>query len=997
MNTLPCLALAAALACALPSLRAQRMELADSSAAAVTVESADIRCEVTGRIAVTTLDLVFRNPNHRVLEGTFALPLLDGQSVTRFALDIGGVLREAVPVDKVKGRVVFEEIQRRRVDPGLLEQTAGNNYRARVFPIPAGGTRRIVVAYQEDIARGGVTTAIYRLNLDFPQPLKNFRLAVSALAGGTPGKVHTTLGLELPAWREGRHLEIARTDFRARGMLELALPALDRPGAITGRHGAEEFFYAEAPAAAVTRPRPAPRTVGLLWDSSGSGADRDQAREFALLDAWFARLRDVEVRLIRLRDQAETPGNFTVRGGDWRTLRTALEKTIYDGATALDGLADDSAVDEWLLFSDGLINYGVTPAGAKLPLRGVVHAVLASPRADAGWLRSVAARHGGEFANLLALDAAVAVERLRTQSARVLRVESDPREVAEVFPEKGAVVASGPLVVTGRLRHERAVVRLHVGTSDADAKVVEIAIRSGENASPLAARGWAAEKIAHLSLDPAGNRADIRRTTREFGLVSADTSLIVLETVDDYARYDIEPPAELRRDWLARRRRTADERTKTRDDHLAGILRAFEERVAWWERKFPKDTPPPPKTVTAQSGSNSANVLDRFGGAGNSSPTAREPQPARPAPAEEGVIQLQAFTVASHHTGGGFAAASSSRQRGPGAPAPVRNEDFAESPAPVITLQRWSPHTGYLDRLKRATPEAAPAVYLEERVAHARQPGFFLDVAGFFFDRGDTALALQILSNLAELELEDAALLRVLAHRLTQAERADLALPLFERVLALRPDEPQSRRDLALACADLGQRQRAIDLLWEVVERPWDLRFADIGLIALGELNALAATGANAPDLSRVDPRLRKNLPVQTRVILTWDANDCDIDLWVTDPNAETANYGHTLTHQGGRMSRDFTAGYGPEEFLLRAPKPGTYRVKINYYGDNRQSALGPVTAQVRLITGFGTAAQQEQRLTVRLDDRKQSLEVGTFEVAVPLKKSPATEARRSD
>ena len=48
-------------------LRAQRMELTDATAAAVTVESADIRSEVTGRIAVTTFDLIFRNPNGRVL------------------------------------------------------------------------------------------------------------------------------------------------------------------------------------------------------------------------------------------------------------------------------------------------------------------------------------------------------------------------------------------------------------------------------------------------------------------------------------------------------------------------------------------------------------------------------------------------------------------------------------------------------------------------------------------------------------------------------------------------------------------------------------------------------------------------------------------------------------------------------------------------------------------------------------------------------------------
>ena len=84
-------------------------------------------------------------------------------------------------------------------------------------------------------------------------------------------------------------------------------------------------------------------------------------------------------------------------------------------------------------------------------------------------------------------------------------------------------------------------------------------------------------------------------------------------------------------------------------------------------------------------------------------------------------------------------------------------------------------------------------------------------------------------------------------------------------------------------------------------------------------------------------------------------------------------------------MSRDITAGYGPEEFLLRTPKPGAYHAFVHYAGESRQTALGPVTAQVRLITGFGTSHQEEKRLTLRLDNRGQALEVGSFEVkAVP-------------
>ena len=135
----------------------------------VELVSLTVSAEISGGLAVTTWELVFVNPNRRDLEGQLEFPLLDGQSVIRFAMDIGGGLREAVPVPKDKGRQVFEEITRQGVDPGLLERTAGNNYRARVYPLVPGERKRVVIAYQE-----ALDAAVYRLALDFDAPLPSF-------------------------------------------------------------------------------------------------------------------------------------------------------------------------------------------------------------------------------------------------------------------------------------------------------------------------------------------------------------------------------------------------------------------------------------------------------------------------------------------------------------------------------------------------------------------------------------------------------------------------------------------------------------------------------------------------------------------------------------------------------------------------------------------------------------------------------------------------------
>ena len=247
--------------------------------------------------------------------------------------------------------------------------------------------------------------------------------------------------------------------------------------------------------------------------------------------------------------------------------------------------------------------------------------------------------------------------------------------------------------------------------------------------------------------------------------------------------------------------------------------------------------------------------------------------------------------------------------------------------------------------------------------------------------KGQEALALRVLSNLAELDLENRHVLRVLAYRLMQAKQPALAVPVFEQVKRLGEEEPQSFRDLGLAYAAVGESQAAIDQLYEVVKREWDGRFDGVKLIALAELNDIAANAKVRPDTRRVDPRLLRNLPLDLRVVLSWDSDNSDMDLWVTDPNGEKCYYSNQRTYQGGLMSDDFTGGYGPEEFSLRDAKPGKYKVEANFFGDRQQLVTGATTLQLKLTTHFGSGKAREQLVTMRLKEQAETVLVGEFEV----------------
>ena len=298
----------------------------------VRLKELSVRAQVSASMAMTEIAMTFYNPNRRVLEGELKFPLLDGQQVLGFAMDVNGKLRDAVPVDKARGRAVFEDVTRTQIDPGLLETSQGNNFRLRVYPIPPLGTKQVVLRYSQALGeRNG--RLVYRLPLEYATTLEQFRLDID-VAGAAVAPVVARGGidgLKFERSTHGYHGVITREKYAGRGLLELEIVRAPGPQAFTQTFDGKTYFYAEIPVASHEVTRALPAVVGLIWDSSGSGAARDHVREFALLDAYFRQLRDGEVRLVRVRDIAEATQSFRIVNGDWRALRAALEAQAVRG------------------------------------------------------------------------------------------------------------------------------------------------------------------------------------------------------------------------------------------------------------------------------------------------------------------------------------------------------------------------------------------------------------------------------------------------------------------------------------------------------------------------------------------------------------------------------------------------------------------------------------------------------------------------------------------
>ncbi|HTL13561.1 MAG TPA: DUF2135 domain-containing protein [Thermomonas sp.] len=926
----------------------------------VALEQAALAVETVGGLARMRLDLVVRNPNARVLEGSLDLPLAPGQEVVGFALDIDGAMRDAVPVPKARGRQVFESIARRNVDPALLERTAGNHFRLRVYPLPAGGTRRVRLVIDAAMRREGDG---WRLPLPV-SVLGQVPVADLQVAGGASATlVGGPRGLRLQPGRGARSARLTAEALAIAPGLALDFPAEAGPRAFTGQRGGAHYVLAELPVpVAPGVRRRLPGQVQLLWDASASGRRRDVAGELQLLDRYFRAVGEAEVSLRLLRDVGEDGGRFHVRGGDWQALRRALAAVVYDGATNLSDWAPTARGGDVLLVSDGLQDYGDRPFPA---LTGQRLYAIASGDADTDRLAALAEARGGR---LVAWRGPAGLE----QATRALLEEGMRVEALDGDGVDGLVAASrwvddGLLRIAGRLRAPTGRIRATL-VQGGQRREVALPVAADAPIRDQVPQAWAAWTLRTLGEAPERHRAGIERLGADFGLVTPGTSLLVLDDPADYVRYAIPAPPALQAQVAGLARDAERLREASRGERVERVAAAFAERQAWWERRFPKDAPPVAQP-DLQVATAAAAVQARFSERALAAPIAPAPEappvvldmpraadagPPPPSPA----VSLDSVVVAG---------TADARAQG--------------EPVASILLQPWEPDAPYARRLRDAPAGQLYALYLDERDSHADSTAFYLDVAGLLLQRGQRALALRVLSNLAELRLENRHVLRVLGYRLMQAEAWPEAVQVFRQVLEMAEEEPQSHRDLALALAAGGERQEAVRRLYDVVTGDWDARFAEIQLVALNELNQIVATSPRPLDTAFVDRRLLRNLPLDLRVALSWDSDNSDMDLWVTDPNGEKCYYAHTLTYQGGLISDDFTGGYGPEEFVLRDAKPGRYIVQSHYFGDRQQIVTGATTLTLRLSTGWGTARQRDQVVTLRLSGKDETVLVGEFEV----------------
>ncbi|HEU4880601.1 MAG TPA: VIT domain-containing protein, partial [Longimicrobium sp.] len=379
--------------------------LSDPDGQELVIQELNVRAAVQGVFSLTEMEIVFRNPHARRMEGRFTAVLPEGATVSRFAKEVNGRLMEGEVVERLRANRVYAEILHQMRDPALLEQDQGNRFSARIFPIEAGATVRVVLGYTRLLPlEGGVRT--YRVPLRGLPRIGMMRVSVSSrplpheqqvgptLVGPLGSRVSQTgmLQWEAESATPTEDLEIRWS------------PRPDAPREYLMRAG--QFYVAGVrPDVRPTPPAgPGTRWVFLL-DTSASAAEGMDHR-LAALRAVLAALPGSRVELVAF-DQSVVPlGTFTPREASTR-VESLLRARGFLGGTdlnaalaAIQARAAREPATRFVLVSDGAATVGQTsPAELfrpldRMPANAQLNALVLGAREDAAALRQITAGRG---------------------------------------------------------------------------------------------------------------------------------------------------------------------------------------------------------------------------------------------------------------------------------------------------------------------------------------------------------------------------------------------------------------------------------------------------------------------------------------------------------------------------------------------------------------------------------------------------------------------------
>ncbi|MBN2056682.1 VWA domain-containing protein, partial [bacterium] len=304
-----------------------------------------VKTTITGQVATVEVDQEFHNHNPWDVEGIYMFPIPENAAVSGFAMYMDGRKVEGEVLDHRTARSIYEDIVRQMRDPALLEYVGRDMFRASVYPIPANGSKRITLSYNQPLeAKAGLVEFVYPLDTErfSAEPIRDVSVDVE-INSRVPVKSVFCPSHEVDIVRHGE--TGARITYEAHNVkpdkdlvLYYTISKEDvAVNLLTHRNSGEDGFFLLmiAPDLETKTGQEVPKTVLLTLDTSGSMQGEKLAQAKAALNFCLESLnRSDRFALVRFSTEAEILSGGVVNVD---TDQKARMRSTIDGLQARGG------------------------------------------------------------------------------------------------------------------------------------------------------------------------------------------------------------------------------------------------------------------------------------------------------------------------------------------------------------------------------------------------------------------------------------------------------------------------------------------------------------------------------------------------------------------------------------------------------------------------------------------------------------------------------------
>lgn len=675
-------------------------------------------------VAETEVDQTFSNPGSQPIEGYYWFTVPTTAMVTGFALETNGQLVEGEVIEKREAAAQYGAAMRQGNDPALLEWVDGRTYRARVFPIPASGTRRVVLRYIEMLPMvEGKTRYVYPLRSDDPVRFDEFSLSVDV--GGGEQELDVASSLDARVESGGRIVSMRRSGYVPRADFQLELAAKKKRPPVSAwrfQAGADQADYVMlryAPEKDFTKEPQTNADVVLVVDTSAGGDESSRQLRVAAAESALRALSDQDHFALVTLDVAPTvvypkDGLAPATDGDIAKALEKLSDHPMSGATDLGAMfepalarlhgKEQAAV---IYVGDGAPTSGETGAEALLDRlrrsltgsRARFFAIGAGADAHHDLLTQLTRAGGGQYVRIdesgqTTGQALRLTSAIKTAAITDIAIDVGAGLDQPLYSATGKLSRGEELVLLARTHHplpDKVSVHGRIGGKDFEEKY-DVKVDTTSVTATLVPRLWAAEYARRLMGSGNAqddNRGQILQLGVEYGLITPFTSSLALDSEQSYARQGIPR----KRSRVRGVRLTAIESPNDEERMLRGLVPGAPPSMMGCSKSSPfsdseRAAASEPTGVAVQAAGSAATESPAYNNAPAAPPMAAAPAPtaAPAAPGYYGATSKAAADEASPSAtsfedaplrkpaggaGGALAAKSAPRAMKPGVPAPI--------------------------------------------------------------------------------------------------------------------------------------------------------------------------------------------------------------------------------------------------------------------------------------------------------------------------------------